>query len=160
MVKATPHWLDKIKLLVSEPSKVNYQHRQQLERVFLFPQKSVEPANQRFRAYVVGQMAFIITFLFGFLLLEHYFSPIYQLLASLLILVTLINCGAILEQRRWVFHLEYIRIFIGLAALHFYFYGPWFWLSYILFATWLIHCFVHIERYYLRLVYGKMLRRT
>jgi hypothetical protein len=28
------------------------------------------------------------------------------------ILITLVNCGALLEQRRWIYYLEYGRIFI------------------------------------------------
>nr|ALS89700.1 citrate transporter [uncultured bacterium] len=36
---------------------------------------------------------------------------------SLFILVSLINSGAILDQRRWIFYLEYIRIFIVMLSI-------------------------------------------
>ncbi|WP_233219024.1 hypothetical protein [Adhaeribacter arboris] len=36
------------------------------------------------------------------------------------ILLTLINCGAILEQRAWVFYLEYSRVIFILFTIYMY----------------------------------------
>jgi hypothetical protein len=44
-----------------------------------------------------------------------------KVFGSLLILITLVNCGALLEQRNWIYYLEVIRLllFTGYLSLLF-----------------------------------------
>ena len=44
-----------------------------------------------------------------------------QTLFTLIIIVTLVNCGAILEQKRWIFYLEYSRVFLFLIGMLIYY---------------------------------------
>jgi hypothetical protein len=59
--------------------------------------------------------------LFLFIGFEHQLNWQMQTLFTLFIIVTLVNCGAILEQKRWIFYLEYSRVFLfmtGALAYH------------------------------------------
>lgn len=68
--------------------------------------------------YVLIQIICTMCILFVFILLEHYFDWIAKTLVSGLILTTVINCGAILEQRRWIFQVELLRsVVVGIAVL-------------------------------------------
>ncbi|RYF52981.1 MAG: sterol desaturase, partial [Cytophagaceae bacterium] len=74
--------------------------------------------SRRFRGYVSGQLAGILAILFVFLLVERSVPASLQLLTSLFILLTVINCGALLEQRRWVLYLEMGRLAVLWLALY------------------------------------------
>ncbi|WP_222597007.1 hypothetical protein [Chitinophaga pinensis] len=77
-----------------------------------------------------------------------------QICVSLVIFLTLINSGAIMEQRRWVFFLEYARLLVTFAGLFYIWPHP---LLLLVFALVQLPFFLYrssIERRYLRLVYG------
>jgi sterol desaturase/sphingolipid hydroxylase (fatty acid hydroxylase superfamily) len=152
-VKMTSGWKNKLKLIFGRPDLINPDYRAKLEKIFLFSKTNKIPTTQRFRNYVIAQITFTLVFLFSFLLLEHYIPLFYQIVSALFILITLINCGAILERRGWVFHLEYIRIFLLFAA--FYFYIPNLLVLFVFFilTLYLIFYFTSLQRRYLRLVY-------
>ena len=57
--------------------------------------------------------------LFVFLLLEDVAPVFIQVCITVLILLTLVNSGAILEQRRWVFYLEYARLLVIFIAAYY-----------------------------------------
>jgi alkylglycerol monooxygenase len=67
--------------------------------------------------YVTAQTAFSLGVLFTITLFEYYLTGIQLFLLSAFIIVSLINSGAILDQRRWIFYLECIRIFIVMIAI-------------------------------------------
>jgi hypothetical protein len=59
-----------------------------------------------------------------FTLFEHYFSIWIKVAFSFFTILTLINCGAIMEKRRWVFYMEYIRLVV---VFYLPFSSPGFW---------------------------------
>jgi hypothetical protein len=61
-------------------------------------------------------MVVTLAVLFLFLFFETHLPLALRTGAALFILVTLVNCGAILEQRTWVFYLEVIRLLILIVA--------------------------------------------
>jgi hypothetical protein len=98
----------------------------------------------------------IITVLFFFLLLENYVPVFVQVCITFVILLTLVNIGAILEQRRWVFYLEYARLLVGFIALYYCWPYP---ILLSVFAIVQLPFFLYrsaIEKQYLRLLYGRV----
>jgi alkylglycerol monooxygenase len=50
--------------------------------------------------------------LFFTLLLTEYFTSQQQILLCLFILISIINYGAMIEQKKWVFYLDYFRLLL------------------------------------------------
>lgn len=118
--RRTPGWRNKLKIVFGKPELIPETARTALEKRYLFRNEKVGE-GYRFKNYVLGQVIALSSLLFGFILFEHYIPFYAQLLIAGVILVTLINCGAILEQRLWVFHLEYIRgILVAMVLLMFF----------------------------------------
>ncbi|MDJ1471352.1 sterol desaturase family protein [Cytophagaceae bacterium DM2B3-1] len=152
-VKHTQGWGNKIKIIFGGPDLVPEYVREKLEQRFLF-NKSVNASGIRFKNYVIWQIGSVLLSLFLVTLFEHQISLSIQIGIAFLILLTLINCGAILEQRKWVFYLEYTRLITAILFAYIYFgsttivvFGWVFVVALICFFTW-------FEKQYLRLIYG------
>jgi alkylglycerol monooxygenase len=65
--------------------------------------------------------------LFFLLLLVHYQNTFQLLTGALFLVVSIINTGAMLEQKKWIFDLEYIRL--GLAGIYVYSFYPSSWVA-------------------------------
>ncbi len=145
--------LNKLKIVFGSPADFDPEMRSRAEKRFLSHRK-VEAPTQRFRAYVLGQLAFTLFVLFALLLFEYYMPLLLQVSVSLFIVVTLINSGAILEQRRWVFYLEYLRASILIEMAYFYY--PSFTLIFLFFLVASLFYLKPIQKQYLRLIYGEL----
>ncbi|GAB2788789.1 sterol desaturase family protein [Rhabdobacter roseus] len=152
-VRRQPGLRAKIKLILGRPSDFDPSLRPLAEKRFLSPHK-VQVVSRKFRGYVLGQFIAMVTILFFLLLFEHTAYSFLQITTALFILVTLINCGALLEQRRWVFYLEYIRAGLVLTTTYYYFPTPTMGalLGLVTIAT--IAFFSSLQKQYLRYVYG------
>ncbi|WP_249219421.1 sterol desaturase family protein [Chitinophaga sp. HK235] len=115
-VRAARGWRNRLRVIFGKPDNVDPAARTVLEENFLLRNRSITE-TPKLNNYVVWQMATTLTLLFVFLLLEYYAPVFIQVCVTLLILLTLINCGAILEQKRWVFYLEYARYAVLCFAL-------------------------------------------
>ena len=153
-VKATKGFWNKLKIIFGSPEDFNPMMRAKAEKRFLSVRK-VKAQTKKFRYYVIWQIAFTIIFLFGLLLLEHYISTFMQGMTALFILITLINCGAILEQRRWVFYLEFVRASLVMIATFYYFPNPTLIVMTVFLFLFIIAYFSSLQKQYLRLIYGK-----
>ncbi|MFC5412847.1 sterol desaturase family protein [Larkinella bovis] len=152
-VRRTPGFIPKIKVLFGRPDDIDPEIRDQLEKRFL-SRSSVHATSRRFRGYVLGQLIGILTILFVFLLLEKQVSVYHQTLIALFILITLVNCGALLEQRQWVFYLEITRACFLILMAFPYLTNP-LSVSLLLIITLLLWVyFSNLQNRYLRLVYG------
>ncbi|MDJ1484785.1 sterol desaturase family protein [Cytophagaceae bacterium YF14B1] len=154
-VKHTQGWGNKIKIVFGGPDLISDDVRDKLEKRFLF-NKSVNVSSIRFKNYVIWQIGSVLLSLFLVILFEHQISLSIQIGVALLIVLTLINCGAILEQRTWVFYLEYTRLITATLFAYIYFgptnivvFGSLFVVTLICFFTW-------FEKQYLRLIYGSV----
>ncbi|WP_428663739.1 sterol desaturase family protein [Runella sp.] len=145
--------LKKLKVLFGSPADFDPSARLKAEKKFLSKRK-VRAHSNRLRGYVFAQMAAILVILFLLLLFEHYLPLPLQIAAALFIVITLINSGAILEQRRWVFYLEYIRASILLGVAYYYYPDPTILLLSIGIFTVSLVYEKSIQKKYLRLVYG------
>jgi sterol desaturase/sphingolipid hydroxylase (fatty acid hydroxylase superfamily) len=115
-LRKTQGWGERFRLLFGRPDRVPAEARAVMERKLGI--RSVgRREDDRLNRYVVWQVALMLPVLFLFILLEHELPLAAQWLAAALIIITLINCGAIMEQRRWIFYLEYSRYVLLLALL-------------------------------------------
>ncbi|MES2796645.1 MAG: sterol desaturase family protein [Bacteroidota bacterium] len=112
--------VNKLKMLFGSPTKFDPALRSRLEKTFLSKHK-VSAKSSRFKNYIVGQMVLSLAFLFCLLLFGEYLSISLKILTTTFLFVTAVNCGAILEQKRWVFYLEIIRLLIVFVSFYEYF---------------------------------------
>lgn len=151
--REAPGWQQKLKVIFGKPDNINPGIRQELEKTFLL-RSSAAGSTRRLHDYVVWQMAGVITLLFFFLLLEKYVPVFVQVCITLLIFLTLINSGAILEQRRWVFYLEYARLLVVFAAAYYWWPHPALLWGMTVAQLLAFFCKASIKQRYLRLLYG------
>jgi alkylglycerol monooxygenase len=93
------------------PADMDQDIRPILERRFL--QDKDNPSHRlKFKNYLYLQLG-VSTFLLT--IFAYYFDSLDasdKIFVLSFIIITLINCGALLEQRKWIYYLEYFRIFI------------------------------------------------
>lgn len=119
-VKRENGLMNKIKKLFGRPDCVDESIRGELEEKFnIFNNK--HSAGNELNRYVIFQVVTSLILLFLFIAFENHFNWQMQTLFTLFIIVTLVNCGAILEQRRWIFYLEYSRVFLFLIGVLIYY---------------------------------------
>jgi alkylglycerol monooxygenase len=82
-----------------------------LERKFGI-NKSKTPLNSSLKKHIRLQTIITLSALFLFVLFEHYFTTLQLLIGALFILLSVINTGAMLEQKNWIFYLEYTRLLL------------------------------------------------
>jgi len=93
------------------PATMDQDIRPMLERRFL-QDKTERKHRLKFKNYLYIQLG-IVTLLLTIFTYNFETVGFYDKLFVLsFILITLINCGALLEQRKWIYYLEYFRLFI------------------------------------------------
>lgn len=156
-INSTKGLSNKIKVLFGRPSEFNPAIQQSIENKFLSKHK-VKAKSDKYRKYIWIQMSFSLAFLFILLLFEHYINIFLQISSALFIFITLINCGALLEQRRWIFYLEIIRFIIFIIPFLVYFPQQTIGIISVLVLIVVVEGFGNLtkaQRQYLRLVYGR-----
>lgn len=106
-----------IKIIFGKPEDVDQNIRPALEAKLL-PHKATPRHTFRFRAYLNIQMISTLIGLFFFILFFNHLDTVEITLGVMVILITLINCGAMLEQQRWIYFLEIVRaiVLLGFAC--------------------------------------------
>ena len=98
------------------PADMDQDIRPLLEKRFL-QDKTNRNNRLKFKKYLYIQLAVSTLILTVF---TYYFDNLNvydRLFALSFIMITLINCGALLEQRNWIYYLEYLRLFIVFTYL-------------------------------------------
>jgi sterol desaturase/sphingolipid hydroxylase (fatty acid hydroxylase superfamily) len=150
-------WKKKWKVLFGKPDNIDPRFRRLLERRLSNVQGG-PVAAPALRQYITGQTVFSLVLLFFSLLFVHYFSNVQLFLLSAFILISLINSGAMLDQRRWIFYLEFARLMIVLVSIGV-FYRNSFLISLLAVATGLlVYHFQPMEKLYLDFLYTKKRR--
>ena len=145
----------KWRTLFGKPDDLDPRYRAILERKFLRYRRTKETPTKAMRYYVSIQTGISLLVLFTVLLFEQYFSAKSLTLFSLFIMISLINCGAILDQRRWISYLEIARVCLLLFILYYYFpsnYTATLFVAAIMIA---IIYFSDIQQFYTRVLYSK-----
>jgi len=101
---------DKLSVLFGRPDKIDPLVRARTEKIFRL-EKGSNAITAPLNRYVIWQIILLLVSLFVFILFEKYCGAAFKAIIALVVLLTLINCGAIMERKKWVFHIELIRLF-------------------------------------------------
>jgi len=142
----------KLRVLFGTPDSIHPGYRSVLERKLLKVKKAGEP-GAALRQYITSQTVFSIVLLFFTLLFEAYFSPLQLALLSAFIFLSLINSGAMLDQRRWVFYLEFARLLIVMLSVLVFYPSAATVIFFLILVSLLVYYFKWMERRYLQLIY-------
>lgn len=152
-MKSKKTFKEKWKVIFGKPADFDPTMRAKAEALFHIrqnPQTIERPLNR----YVIWQMIILLVGLFFFILFEHYLNLPIKVAITFIILLTLINCGAIMEQKRWIFLVEFLRFTVILLIP---FYSTAYWqtkLSIVLILVGVLLGYYHsIKRNYLTYVY-------
>lgn len=138
----------KLKVVFGHPAVLDQDIRPILEKRYL-QHKSKETYRFKFKTYLNIQILVSVTLLTLTTAFFKYLGPIDKLFLVSFILITLINCGALLEQIKWIYYLECFR----LISLFGYVFFKFDWFSLILIPTLIL---IVLERFFaLSRVYKK-----
>ncbi|RZL19097.1 MAG: hypothetical protein EOO96_26360 [Pedobacter sp.] len=100
-----------MKIVFGHPATLDQDIRPVLEKRFL-QHKSGAQYRFKFKKYLNIQLVISVLFLTFTTAFYHSFDVADKLFAAGFILITLINCGALLEQRKWIYYLECFRLML------------------------------------------------
>jgi alkylglycerol monooxygenase len=143
---------NKLVVLFGKPDDIDPRYRLYLEKRLLNIRPSV-PTTNGMRLYISIQTITSLTLLFCAIYWIDALSIPQTFLLSIFIIVSLINSGAIMEQRNWIFYLEYFRMLILLTAIWLYFPNMLTGASVLLLLVVLIYFFRPMKRKYFALMY-------
>jgi alkylglycerol monooxygenase len=157
-MKRTSGFINKVRIIFARPDVVDPSIRESAEKL-LHVKKTGTVVDRPLNRYVVWQMAITVAVLFLFILLRQKLSLQSEIAIVSFILLTLINCGAIMEQKRWIFYLEFARIIVlasALLALY-----PNGWLMILLLAVVLVALYFidQIKAFYFEVVYKEIRKK-
>ncbi|MGX5816783.1 sterol desaturase family protein [Chitinophaga lutea] len=147
-------WRARWKVIFGKPDDIDPEIRGQLEDVWLRKTHS-RPQTLLQRIYILVQTAISIALLFVATLLEAYIPVGLNVFIVLFILLSLVNTGAILEQKKWVFYLEYARMMLIAGTFLIYFPHLYVFASVLLFAGLVTYYFSRIEKTFHRWLYQR-----
>jgi alkylglycerol monooxygenase len=144
----------KWRVIFGKPDDLNPKYRSVLERKLLnpHPNRNSKPTLV-IRQYITAQTVFSIILLFVVGFFVYYLSLLQIFLLSFFILLSLINSGAILDQRKWIFYLEYIRVILVLVTIGVFYPNNWALSGIMAALLLLIWYFRPIQRFYLRFLF-------
>jgi sterol desaturase/sphingolipid hydroxylase (fatty acid hydroxylase superfamily) len=157
-IRAQKGFWNKVKIVFARPDAVDPTVRELAEQHFRV-KKTDNVIDQPLNRYVVWQIAITVIVLFLFILFRDHVPAWNEFAGACFILLTLINCGAIMEQKRWVFYLEFARIIILLCSLVAMY--PHGWLVVLLVAALLVAVYFadRLKDYYHEVVYKEIRRK-
>jgi alkylglycerol monooxygenase len=124
--RAKGGWREYLRILLGKPDNIDPRIRLYLEKKLLHNNNSA-PMSATLYKYIKGQTLATLSILFFTLLLAHYINGVHIAILSIFILVSVINTGAMLEQKKWIFELDFARL--GLLGLFLYSYFPFSWMA-------------------------------
>jgi hypothetical protein len=156
-VRRTEGRWNKVKMLFSKPEQIDPEVREIAEARFKIRQSNA-PFDKPLNRYVIWQIGLTVVLLFIFILFEHHLPLSQQILISLGIFLTLINCGAIMEQKQWIYYLEFLRLLTVTIGFIIAYPAVWVNVLLLLTAVLLTAYFDTIRVYYLQWVYHRQRR--
>jgi sterol desaturase/sphingolipid hydroxylase (fatty acid hydroxylase superfamily) len=154
-VRSRKGFWNKLKVIFGKPADLDPTLREQAESIFQVHQHK-GPIEKPLNRYVIWQIVILLLGLFFFILFEHYFTIPVKTGLALIIILTLINCGAIMEQKRWIFLVEFLRFTVILLLP---FYSTAYWQSKLfitlLLGAVLLFYYRPIKENYLQYVYRR-----
>ncbi|HSZ72185.1 MAG TPA: sterol desaturase family protein, partial [Cytophagaceae bacterium] len=136
----TKGFKNKLKVLFGKPDKIPYHVRVSIERALLVQRATQKiPLSKNSKWYIGSQIIFCVGILLYLTECREIADTFTTAILFFVVFLTMINCGAMLEQRRWVFYLEFIRI-LSAELLIIYFFPSIFS---ILIASIALYTFLH-----------------
>ncbi|RXK83255.1 sterol desaturase family protein [Filimonas effusa] len=117
-VSKASSWKQRLNIIFGKPDNLDAGNRDLLEDKLLAGKQNLKMTRVQ-RQYISVQTAVSLLLLFMVCLFEKMLSASQLTLLSAFLLISLINTGAIMEQKKWVFYLEYLRLLIVLAGIGF-----------------------------------------
>lgn len=102
---------EKLSAVFGSPAYMDQDIRPELEKMFL-QDRRLKLKDLKFKGYLafqIGLSTLMLTWFTYFYAIQNSADKLFTLS---FILITLINCGALLEQRKWIYYLEYSRFLI------------------------------------------------
>lgn len=146
--------ISKFKIVFGRPEMLDVGIRTTLEQK-LIPVASTTKTSSRFKIYLVVQVTTVSAILFIITLFYDNTRLLERISATAFIMITLINCGALLQQRRWIYYLEYVRLFILTGYISFVMDSPSAWVVTTCIIIVLASESSFLRRHYLNFVYGE-----
>ena len=143
---------DKFKTVFGKPETLDVNARKRAEEIFNIKQNQ-EVLQKPLNVYVIWQIISLLASLFVFILLEKNLSIVFSFVFTLFTLLTLINCGAIMEHKRWIFNLEFARLFLVILIPSYYVSHLYLFILLLVSVTIFITRYKTIESRYLKIVY-------
>ncbi|OLY92150.1 Sterol desaturase/sphingolipid hydroxylase, fatty acid hydroxylase superfamily [Cnuella takakiae] len=146
-------WKAKLRVLFGKPDDIDPRIRLLLEKKLL-RRKELQVHSPTLLRFVLVQTVATLVLLFCTIWFRENLAPFQVGALALLMLLTVVNSGAMLEQRQWVFHLDYLRLV--LAGLLFYTYLPHVMAAYIiiLLLSLVLAKYQSMQRWYCNALYG------
>jgi len=144
---------NKLAVFLGSPESLDQHIRPRLERLYL-PHKSAPKPSERYRNYVALQIVAAVVALFLMALFITYLNALSIFVTTSLILLTLINCGALLEQRVWIYPLELLRLMMGVVYLAYVMDQPLLWVGYLILLTGILLRYKATQKKFLVFIYG------
>lgn len=145
-------WKNKLALVFGRPDRIYPGYREQAESLFRI-KKSKSVQSVKINRYVIWQIALTCCSVFFLILFEQYVPLYQQILVALIILITLINIGAILEQKKWIFYLEVARAIVFTISIGFLYPGQYVFTTLAILPFILLAYYTPAKSTYLKLVY-------
>lgn len=117
--RATGFW-EKLRVIFGRPDRIDPRIRSLLEKKLLSRNEQVVQTSF-LRSFIAIQTIITLSLLFLFVLFEHYYNEWQVVIGTIFILLSVISTGAMIEQRKWVFYLDFARLtLIGAFIFSFY----------------------------------------
>jgi sterol desaturase/sphingolipid hydroxylase (fatty acid hydroxylase superfamily) len=152
-IRKTRGFLNKMRIVFGNPETLNQNIRPELEKIFLSHKRKIK-GGLAYKQYVAIQFICLVVFIFVFSLFFTHLTVIDKFSGVLFTMITLINCGALLEQRSWMYYLEHFRL-LTICAYVSYALGQPGWVGAgIIFSVLCLSPFWPIKKWYLTFLYG------
>lgn len=141
---------NKIRIIFGKPELLDQSIRPEVEKVYLTSKIDASPTF-RYKAYLIVQLVLAVLILFFVTLFYFRLNVDAILAATIFIFITLINCGALLEQRKWIYYLENARFLLVVGCFSYWLHSPVLLLISIVF---ILLFSTPLEKWYLKFLYG------
>lgn len=152
-VKQTKGLMNKLKVLWDKPDKIDPNIRLELENKLSINRNLSSPMGKPLYHYMLINTILVLAVTFVTILFSHYLSAYRLFILSVFIVLSAIHSGAMLEQRRWVFYLDYFRLIAILLLIPSYQTLLWINISIILVIVTLLVYSKIISRFYYRYLF-------
>ena len=143
----------KFRVIIGKPDDIDSRIRPYLERKLLLRNERAKQ-TELLKQFITLQTIVTFLSLFVIVLFQWYFKPVQSCIVSLFIVLSVISTGAMLEQKRWVFYLDFARL--GLTGLYVYTLMPTYYVVYSIMLVLLIILIFYksLQNKYMQLLYA------